>query len=163
MSLCSCVSVWLLSLSVSVHVSVSVSVSVSCCGCVRACACLCVSFVCRWVAHAIKKNEMVKVAVLYAHAAMLWMNMTFEELTEDVVVSFLSSQLFLATRFKSVSQAQPGVARKRKEGEQDDAMELGIPEVRCGALWLCVVLLCCVVFCFVLSGLVLVSFRVVSS
>ncbi len=81
------------------------------------------------MAYAIKKNEMVKVAVLYAHSAMLWMNTTYEELTPDVVVSFLSCQLFLATRFKSMSQAQPGVSRKRKEGEQDDRMDLGIPEV----------------------------------
>ena len=66
----------------------------------------------RWIAFGLKRNEMLKVAVLHAHAALLWRNISEAELTPDVAVSFLSSQLFLATRSRGYHGAE-GEARKR--------------------------------------------------
>jgi hypothetical protein len=39
------------------------------------------------------------------NSAFLWYNMSVKDLTPDVVVNFLSSQLFLATRFRGASQS----------------------------------------------------------
>ena len=52
--------------------------------------------------YSIKKNEMGRVAFLYAHSAFLSRNLCAADLSRPVVATFLSSQLFLATRFLCV-------------------------------------------------------------
>eukprot|EP00960_Hanusia_phi_P029240 747854-Hanusia_phi.AAC.2 len=79
----------------------------------------------RWISFAIKKNEMGKVAYLYAHCVFIWQNLDSEELTEDVVINFLSSQLFLATRFRSQTKDFSLGPQKRVKAEVDQADMFG--------------------------------------
>jgi hypothetical protein len=82
------------------------------------------SIIDRWVAYCIKKNEMGRVAFLYAHSAFLWYNISQEDLTPDVLVSFLSSQLFLATRFHGSSQRLGKNAPLKRKLSKADAGEM---------------------------------------
>ncbi len=57
----------------------------------------------RWRGFALKAKDMQQVAVLHAHTSFLWRNVEQEDLTETVVVSLLSSQLILSSRFRPAS------------------------------------------------------------
>ena len=79
-----------------------------------------------WIIQGLKRNEISKVAILYAHSAFLWQNMTAEDLSSDVVVHLLSSQLFITTRYRS--QADNPTQGKDAKTLLDAACELGVPE-----------------------------------
>ena len=82
------------------------------------------SIIDRWIAYCIKKNEMGRVAFLYAHCAFLWYNLSPQDLTPDVAVSFLSSQLFLATRFRGASRHHDSAAPVKRKLAKADAGEM---------------------------------------
>ena len=78
-----------------------------------------------WIQHGLKRNELGKVAILYAHSAFLWQNLTEDELSSDVVVHLLSSQLFITTRYRSQAETQNAVQTK---ASLDAPCELLVPE-----------------------------------
>ena len=87
-----------------------------------------------WIAQALKRSEMGRVASLYAHSAFLWQNLEPDDLTPDVVVHLLSSQLFVTTRFRSQAEAasgskpnKPPTGTKAATNDAADS-ELGIPD-----------------------------------
>ena len=80
-----------------------------------------------WIAQGLKRNEIGRVATLYAHSAFLWQNLTDGELSSDVVVHLLSSQLFITTRYRSQAETQPPPTSSKPPPELQS--ELGIPDV----------------------------------
>jgi hypothetical protein len=73
----------------------------------------------RWRVFALKAKDMHQVAVLHAHTCFLWRNVEQEDLTEAVVVSLLSSQLILSSRFRPSSWS----TGNKDKGDVDDLDE----------------------------------------
>ena len=80
-----------------------------------------------WIVQGLKRNEMGRVATLYAHSAFLWQNLTESDLSSDVVVHLLSSQLFITTRYRSQAETQLPTSNSKSSPETQS--ELGIPDV----------------------------------
>lgn len=81
----------------------------------------------RWKEHAIKIDDMPTACILYAHLAYLFLHTTKEEFTPEIVITLISSQIFLNSHYQFHSENDTGKKVKRtSKGLQ--SIGLGIPD-----------------------------------
>jgi hypothetical protein len=82
----------------------------------------------RWVAHAVKLDDMATACMLHAHLAYLFLHLSYEELSPKIAVTLLSSQIFLNSHYHFHSQLKGSAKKEKRISEKRLSLGLGIPD-----------------------------------